>query len=440
MSTPAIRVENLGKSYKLGLTHSGSIRELVNKTAGKLFGKADIKSVEIAESHKNQIDEENNFWALKGISFDVPQGEVLGVIGKNGAGKSTLLKLLSQITTPTTGRIEIRGRVAALLEVGTGFHPELTGRENVYLNGTILGMTKAEVKKQFDAIVDFAGVEQFIDTPVKRYSSGMTVRLGFAVAAHLDPEILIVDEVLAVGDVEFQKRCLEKMEDVSKSGRTVLFVSHNMASIRTLTTRALLISTGELKEIGATEKVVGYYLSPERRSMMGDDVTQLERPFGGLDGAIKFQELGFTSQQNSPAIIEDGELNIRMKIKSYKQTENFQIGLTIYRSDHNPVGSTFSSIIPSGIKGDVNEYHFTLPVESLAPGRYHCAISLVEPRSGMKIFFDALSDILFFEVIENGMEKLNCNRSWGAIRFHGLKLMIEFNNSPCLKFTTTNPK
>ena len=212
-----------------------------------------------------QGDEVEEFWALKDVSFEVKQGEVVGIIGRNGAGKSTLLKILSRITEPTEGRVTLRGRVASLLEVGTGFHPELTGRENIFLNGAILGMTRQEIRKKFDEIVAFAEVERFLDTPVKRYSSGMYVRLAFAVAAHLEPEILIVDEVLAVGDAEFQKKCLGKMEDVSRrEGRTVLFVSHNIASVSDLTHRALLLETGRIAAIGPTAHVVSSYVSKGR--------------------------------------------------------------------------------------------------------------------------------------------------------------------------------
>ena len=261
VSEPAIRIRGLGKRYKLGLTHTGSIRDAVNGAAGRIFGRRQSEELSDLSTGKDRTSDDDYFWALRDIDLDIQPGEVVGIIGKNGAGKSTLLKLLSRITTPTTGEIQIRGRVASLLEVGTGFHPELTGRENVYLNGTILGMTKAEVDRQFDAIVDFAGVEKFIDTPVKRYSSGMTVRLGFAVAAHLDPEILIVDEVLAVGDVEFQRKCLKTMKGVANSGKTVLFVSHNMTAIRNLCQSCVLMDNGSIVAHSSVEDVVQEYFA-----------------------------------------------------------------------------------------------------------------------------------------------------------------------------------
>ena len=234
-----------------------------------------------------QGDQIEEFWALKDVSFEVQEGEVLGIIGRNGAGKSTLLKILSRITEPTSGRITLRGRVASLLEVGTGFHPELTGRENIFLNGAILGMSRAEIRKKFDEIVAFAEIEKFLDTPVKRYSSGMYVRLAFAVAAHLEPEILIVDEVLAVGDAEFQKKCLGKMNEVSRrDGRTVLFVSHNMAAVTQLTERAILLSHGSIAHSGECQSVVQFYLAESRgRGIVEFDVRNQTRRHGGTGDA-----------------------------------------------------------------------------------------------------------------------------------------------------------
>ena len=243
MNDIAIKIEGIGKKYTVGKQKDNSLRG----SLGSIL--------------KSTASKKESFWALKDISFEVKRGEVIGIIGKNGAGKSTLLKVLSQITKPSKGRIEINGRVASLLEVGTGFHPELTGRENIYLNGTILGMTRKEVKSKFDEIVEFSGVENFIDTPVKHYSSGMYVRLAFAVAAHLDPEILIIDEVLAVGDAEFQKKCLGKLKDVAQQGRTVLFVSHNMNAVNSLCSKCLYIKNGETEMYNKTDVVISKYLN-----------------------------------------------------------------------------------------------------------------------------------------------------------------------------------
>lgn len=260
MADTIIRVENLGKKYLIKHQQQGSYTALRDVIADKVksFGKRIISPWNHKQSSTYSTTEE--FWALKDISFKVKQGEVVGIIGRNGAGKSTLLKILSRITEPTTGRIRIKGRVASLLEVGTGFHPELTGRENVFLNGAILGMGKAEIKRKFDEIVAFAEIEKFLDTPVKRYSSGMFVRLAFAVAAHLEPEILVVDEVLAVGDAQFQKKCLGKMESVGREGRTVLFVSHNMAAIKALCSTGIMLNKGQIIFQGEVGEGVDQYL------------------------------------------------------------------------------------------------------------------------------------------------------------------------------------
>jgi lipopolysaccharide transport system ATP-binding protein len=272
MSDIAIRVEGLSKQYKIGARQKsyGTLRDHIVSDLKSLFGRngdgVRSRNAGVAAS-AGQADASDTFWALKDVSFEVKPGEVLGIIGRNGAGKSTLLKMLSRITQPTLGRVEIFGRVASLLEVGTGFHGELTGRENVYLNGTILGMKRGEIARKFDEIVAFAEVERFIDTPVKRYSSGMYLRLAFAVAAHLEPEILIVDEVLAVGDATFQRKCLGKMSGVAKEGRTVLFVSHNMPAVTRLCERVLCLSEGELRQDGPSHEVVKTYLHSDFSTM-----------------------------------------------------------------------------------------------------------------------------------------------------------------------------
>ncbi len=264
MSHPVISVEHLSKSYRLGQIGTGTLTNDLKVWWARMRGKPN-PLLKIGQSdHGNREGE--TIWALKDVSFTVEQGEVLGIIGRNGAGKSTLLKILSRVTAPTSGQVKVKGRIASLLEVGTGFHPELTGRENIYLNGAILGMTREEVRRKFDEIVAFAEVEQFIDTPVKRYSSGMYVRLAFAVAAHLEPEILLVDEVLAVGDAEFQKKCLGKMGDVAKEGRTVLFVSHNMAAVQNLCPKALLLVKGSVSSISTTENVISAYHLSQRKT------------------------------------------------------------------------------------------------------------------------------------------------------------------------------
>lgn len=260
MSNIVLKAENISKQYRLGQLGTGTISHDINRWFYKIRGKEDPYLKVGDANDRSEAGGSEYVWSLKDIDFEVKRGEVLGIIGKNGAGKSTLLKILSQVTTPTTGAVKVKGRIAALLEVGTGFHPDLTGRENVFLNGAILGMTKREIKSKLDEIVEFSGVAKYLDTPVKRYSSGMMVRLGFAVAAHLEPEILIVDEVLAVGDAEFQKKCIGKMKDVSGQGRTVLFVSHNMNAIRTLCTQGLFLKNGKVKEFGKINPIVEGYL------------------------------------------------------------------------------------------------------------------------------------------------------------------------------------
>ena len=319
MSQTAIKIENIGKLYRLGEIGTGTISHDLNRWWAKVRGKED-PFAKIGNVNDRTVKGDNEYvWALKDISFDVNQGEVLGIIGRNGAGKSTLLKILSKVTTASTGKIKVRGRIASLLEVGTGFHPELTGRENIFLNGAILGMTKAEIRSKFDEIVDFAGVERYIDTPVKRYSSGMYVRLAFAVAAFLEPEILIVDEVLAVGDVEFQKKCLGRMQDVSqKDGRTVLFVSHNLGSIQALCHRCVLLRNGRLAENGTTTEVLKKYLENS-----------------ALKNEVVFEE---NSPLRKMKIYQDVDV-IRIEA-DYSHSEGLDIphlGFIIYNSTGNPV-------------------------------------------------------------------------------------------------------
>lgn len=274
MSTPTvIRVENLSKQYRLGTIGTGTISHDINRFFAKIRGKEDpfLKIGETNDRTKKGVSD--LVWALKDINFEVKQGEVLGIIGKNGAGKSTLLKILSKVTAPTTGSIKAKGRIASLLEVGTGFHPELTGRENVFLNGAILGMTKLEIKSKLEEIVEFAGISRYLDTPVKRYSSGMMVRLGFAVAAHLEPEILVVDEVLAVGDLDFQNKAIGKMKEVSTNdGRTVLFVSHNMGSVKALCNRGLVLNNGMLDFEGDIDQSISHYLSFSKTTTVVDKI------------------------------------------------------------------------------------------------------------------------------------------------------------------------
>ncbi len=301
MSDIAIQFDNVGKLYKLGLVGTGTLGDdLTRWWKTSVLGQED-PFLKIGESNDRTSKGASDYvWALQNISFDVHQGDVVGIIGKNGAGKSTLLKLLSRVTTPTTGEIRAHGRIASLLEVGTGFHPELTGRENIYMNGSIMGMRKAEITRKLDEIVDFAGVERYIDTPVKRYSSGMTVRLGFAVAAFLEPEILVVDEVLAVGDAEFQKKAIGKMQDVSKGeGRTVLFVSHNMTAIRNLCRNGVLLENGTLSFIGLAEDTINKYLAINSNKIDIDKSISSRNDRRG-SGLIHIENVEFFNKKGDP--------------------------------------------------------------------------------------------------------------------------------------------
>ncbi len=286
MNNIVIKATDISKQYRLGLVGSGTLRDDMASFWAKLRGKEDPTLTVGQVNDRTQKSSSDYVWALKDINFEVKQGEILGIIGKNGAGKSTLLKILSKITAPTTGSIKIKGRIASLLEVGTGFHGELSGRENIYINGAVLGMSRREVSRKLDEIVDFAGVEKYMDTPVKRYSSGMTVRLGFAVAAHLDPDILVVDEVLTVGDAEFQKKAIGKMQDVSnEEGRTILFVSHNMTSVQSLCGRGIYLKNGNVEYIDSIKKVIDRYISTEYKQIthrewqkgeLGDDIAEIK--------------------------------------------------------------------------------------------------------------------------------------------------------------------
>ncbi len=322
MSDTVIKLENIGKQYRLGTVGSGTLRGDLQRWWYRMRGKED-PALKIGETNKLDSVEGEYVWALRDINLEVKQGEVLGIIGKNGAGKSTLLKLLSRVTGPTTGQIKVKGRIASLLEVGTGFHPELTGRENIFLNGAILGMTKAEIRSKFDEIVDFAGVAKYIDTPVKRYSSGMYVRLAFAVAAHLEPDILVVDEVLAVGDAEFQKKAIGKMQEVSKGGgRTVLFVSHNMVSVQALCTKGVVLSNGQIEFGGDITKTIDYYVQ-QTTKLQNKKIEDREDRMG--NNKLKVTNIRFLHKETKEELefIQTG-MPILIEIK-YKLQKNVNI-------------------------------------------------------------------------------------------------------------------
>lgn len=319
MSNIVIEVNKLSKMYDLGLVGTGTLSKDLNRAWAKLRGKPDPYAT-IAELNDRSLKTESNVvYALKDINFKVEQGDVLGIVGKNGAGKSTLLKILSQITSPTTGDIKIKGRIASLLEVGTGMHPEMTARQNIYLNGSIMGMTRKEIDSKLDEIVDFAGIGKYIDTPTKRFSSGMTVRLGFAVAAFLEPEILIVDEVLAVGDAEFQKKAIGKMKEVSSGqGRTVLFVSHNMASVKSLCTNAILMSQGTIAETGNVNQIVSSYLSYNAAVELNKLFDKNTKRVG--TGDLRFEKISIRDMQNNllDYVVCGQDFIVDLHFKTYK--------------------------------------------------------------------------------------------------------------------------
>jgi lipopolysaccharide transport system ATP-binding protein len=327
MSDTVIRVENLSKLYQLGEISTGTLSRDLHRWWARARGEEDPFQ-KIGQTNDRSVKGTSDFvWALRNIDFEVKQGEILGIIGRNGAGKSTLLKLLSRVTRPTTGRIRVRGRMASLLEVGTGFHPELTGRENIFLNGAILGMRKSEIQARLDEIVAFAGVERYLDTPVKRYSSGMYVRLAFAVAAHLEPEILVIDEVLAVGDAEFQKKCLGKMKDVSEQdGRTVLFVSHNMSAIKSLCDNALIMQSGLLTHRGRSGEMVAHYLQKVSTATSTHTWADHDRPaYRGVDLMSIYVEKD--SNDPNPVLTTDTPFRINVE---YRVTEaGHKLGFTL---------------------------------------------------------------------------------------------------------------
>ncbi|MBY5950855.1 ABC transporter ATP-binding protein [Algoriphagus marincola] len=372
-----IKVSNLSKRYRLGLKEK-QVETLAGQVANVI--KSPLQNLKrLKDLSRFGEDDESVFWALKDVSFEVKGGEVLGIIGKNGAGKSTLLKILSQITEPTSGKIEIHGRVASLLEVGTGFHPELSGRENIYMNGTILGMTRREIDSKLDEIIDFSGVEKFIDTPVKFYSSGMKVRLGFSVAAHLDPEILIIDEVLAVGDYEFQKKCLGKMEDVSKNqGRTVLFVSHQMDAITRLCSRVLVLKNGEVNYQGVSSIAVKKYLGTEENEQGAKAVLSQDR----TTNQVAIQKVEIKSNSN---LFKDWA-DVREEMQVEISFEVLQDGLIVSPgiNVHNEKGDhLFTShhvdymVNPFPLDKGVYEVSVTIPAHFFAEGVIYFSVALM---------------------------------------------------------------
>lgn len=403
MSGVIIKAAGLGKKYMI--THEvseryTSLREVISRKARDIGKK------------KSPVPAREEFWALKDISFEIRQGDAVGIIGRNGAGKSTLLKILSRITEPTIGKVEIEGRISSLLEVGTGFHPELTGRENIFLNGAILGMTRTEIKSKFDEIVDFSGLEKFLDTPVKRYSNGMYVRLAFAIAAHLEPEILVIDEVLAVGDAEFQKKCLGKMEEVShKDGRTVLFVSHDLGSVGQLCSSAMLLHEGKLAYFGKTDIVIREYLGTHQ-NRLGYHAAETKKV-----NFIKDFVLLNPGGRESYSFSHDENLTVRFRAMISDWQQGLCLAYAIQNRFNKRICLDYVQVRKEDITGE-NEFYVSLdlPKEFLTPGAYAFDASLILPNIET---FDALYGVCPFEIIDNHSKITRfSNHDYGDVFIH----------------------
>jgi len=414
MSDTVIRIENLSKQYRLGLVGAGTLREDLNRWWHRVRGREDpyLKVTEINDRTKsagtnnkgqltNNQSQNDYVWALNDVNFEVKQGEVLGIIGRNGAGKSTLLKIVSRITAPTRGQVRIRGRTASLLEVGTGFHKELTGRENIHLNGAIMGMTKAEVTSKLDEIVAFSGCERYVDTPVKRYSSGMMVRLGFAVAAHLEPEILIVDEVLAVGDADFQKKCLGKMKDVAGHGRTVLFVSHNMGAVAQLCSRAVLIENGKIKLSGLPSEVVESYLKSD--SVELGEWQNPSPPSNGLEFHTHWARVLSSNNQVTDTINYTDGFSVEISYNVLQSIQDSSVFFRLHDSQGNVLWTTWDTDTAS-LDGSIREpgrymSKVTIPGSLVKPGQYTVTVGTL-----IKHFraIEKYENVLQFQVSEVG--------------------------------------
>lgn len=396
MNDVAIKVDGLSKAYQLGAraARSETLAQAVFNAA--IAPIRNFRRLRSLDTFSGDGSSDDLLWALNDVSFEIQRGEVVGFVGRNGAGKSTLLKILSRIAEPTRGRVEIRGRVSSLLEVGTGFHPELTGRENVYMNGTILGMKKVEIDAKFDEIVGFSGVERFLDTPVKRYSSGMKVRLAFAVAAHLEPEILIVDEVLAVGDAEFQQRCLGKMQDVAGSGRTVLFVSHNMGAVQDLCQRALVLRNGRTCDDGEPRSVIAAYLasmSTGAQSAFAED-----NPERSGSGDVRFTKAVVQNQssQISEILMSGEDIELCFTLEAQSNISNIRVVMTIYDQFGSAITTMSNDLVGRTIACNQGGHTLVcrIPRNPFTEGKYRVAASMFS--NGKKL--DSLPSILLFSI------------------------------------------
>ncbi|OJW75066.1 ABC transporter ATP-binding protein [Spirosoma sp. 48-14] len=384
----AIKAENISKAYQLGEIGTGTLSRDIERWISKVRGKGDpfLKIGEIND--RTQKGNSDIVWSLKDINFEIERGDAVGIIGRNGAGKSTLLKILSRVTSPTKGLIKGNGRVASLLEVGTGFHPELTGRDNIYLNGAILGMRKYEISKKFDEIIDFAGVERYINTPVKRYSSGMYVRLAFAVAAHLESEILIVDEVLAVGDAEFQSKCLGKMGEVSKGeGRTVLFVSHNMGAVSQLCKKGILLNSGKILDSGKVNKVLEAYNNINKSASLVYENYKV--------GNCGIMYVKIQNEDKTSIFTFDNEIKIYLKVNSDQANFSYHIGIAIYDQWNRKLFTTVSKV--KNEKVGAKDFLAVIPKNLLLSGKYSIDVSTFMPNGGV---YDYKKNVSDFEIAD----------------------------------------
>lgn len=397
MSDIVLRVENLSKQYRLGQVGTGTISHDLNRAWARIRGKEDPYLKVGDTNDRSKVGASDYVWSLKDINFEVRQGEVLGIIGKNGAGKSTLLKILSQVTTPTLGQIKVKGRIAALLEVGTGFHPELTGRENIFLNGTILGMSKTEIRSKLEEIVDFSGVAKFLDTPVKRYSSGMMVRLGFAVAAHLEPEILIVDEVLAVGDAEFQKKCLGKMKDVAGQGRTVLFVSHQLGSVASLCNKGILLDKGSVISHGIVSNVLESYTTLLNIKASSFAALDLTKPI-----FINSCLLSKNNNIQTNDFLTSDLMNVNLEIISNKDVKNAAFSFTI-QSNAGDYISTFVKPVSELLENNKRKrIQIEFECNVFAANNYFLRLAIFDSSTFQ--VYDLQEMICPFKINDNGTE------------------------------------
>ncbi len=405
-----IKVENVSKQYRLGQLGSGTLSHDLKRWWALTRGKEDPFLKVGVKNDRTQKVKSDYAWALKDVNFHIEQGDTLGIIGKNGAGKSTLLKLLSRVTSPTLGEIKIKGRIASLLEVGTGFHPELTGRENIYLNGAILGMTKKEIARKFDEIVEFAGVELYIDTPVKRYSSGMYVRLAFGVAAHLEPEILIVDEVLAVGDAEFQKKCLGKMGDVASHGRTIIFVSHNMQAVQSLCKTTLYMKAGEVMEIGRTDKVINNYLRREVKNQMSVSWTDENEAPGNDILTLMSAEIVPKGVKDADIMTVASETEIKFRFILRKP---MSLNLSLHLN--TPTGLCIFNVTTASVALGIGEHESILKIPANLLNDDIYTIRLLFVKDSSSIVY-AAEELLTFEVADIPREGNWFGKWEGAVR------------------------